>query len=353
MALKDLIRRLEDFLGVNAPQDAREDAGGGDTASSPRRREALRHGLNLALRATISIGLLAWVISGIDLRAAGAVMLRANLLLVPVIFALVIAERLLASLRWYLLVRGDPRVTYWRITRLLFTTTFAGFFFPGTVGVELLRVYSLGRGIANIALAFSSVLVERIQALTALAALTLVALISAPPGMPPEIEPAAWIGLCALVGGTALLLWRPFRDLTYRLLPGARLEGLRFQLAKVYDCLDLYRRQPGPMALGLLVALAFQVLRILQVVVGAWALGIDLPVQYYFVIMPTIILLTLLPISIAAGLGVREAAFVHLFGLVGMAGDAAFSLSLFVYVISFSAGLPGAWMYARSGLKLA
>ena len=131
MALKDLIRRLEDFLGVSAAQDAREDAGGGDKASSPRRREALRHGLNLALRATISIGLLAWVISGIDLRAAGAVMLRANLLLVPVIFALVIAERLLASLRWYLLVRGDPRVTYWRITRLLFTTTFAGFFFPG------------------------------------------------------------------------------------------------------------------------------------------------------------------------------------------------------------------------------
>ena len=51
-------------------------------------------------------------------------------------------------------------------------------------------------------------------------------------------------------------------------------------------------------------------------VVGAWALGIDLPVGYCFVIMPTIILLTLLPISIAAG-------------------------------------LPGAWMYARSGLKLA
>jgi len=347
MKLADLMRRLEDLMGVSAAPE--------QPGARPARthKEALRHGLNLALRATISIGLLAWVISGIDLRAAGAVVLRANLLLVPVIFALVIAERLLASLRWYLLVRGDPRVTYWRITRLLFTTTFAGFFFPGTVGVELLRVYSLGRGIANIALAFSSVLVERIQALTALAALTLIALVSAPPGMPPEIAPVAWLGLGALVGGTVLLLWRPFRDLTFRLLPGAGLEGLRFQLAKVYDCLDLYRRQPGPMALGLLVAFGFQVLRILQVVVGAWALGIDLPVLYYFVIMPTIILLTLLPISIAAGLGVREAAFVHLFGLVGMAGDAAFSLSLFVYVISFAAGLPGAWMYARSGLKLA
>jgi hypothetical protein len=171
--------------------------------------------------------------------------------------------------------------------------------------------------------------------------------------MPPEIAPVAWLGLAALVGGTALLLWRPFRDLTLRLLPGARLDAVRFQLAKVYACLDLYRRQPGPMAFGLLVAVAFQVLRILQVVVGAWALGIDLPLEYYFVIMPVIILLTLLPISIAAGLGVREAAFVHLFGLVGMAGDAAFSLSLFVYVISFAAGLPGAWMYARSGLKLA
>jgi glycosyltransferase 2 family protein len=342
VTLRNLMRRFEDLMGVSA---AAEQPG-----EHLARTGFFRQHMKLGLRAAISLGLLAWVISGIDLGAAGVVMLRANLLLVPVIFLLVIAERLLASLRWYLLVRGDPRVTYWRITRLLFTTTFAGFFFPGTVGVELLRVYSLGRGIANLALAFSSVLVERIQALTALAALTLVALSSAPPGMPPEIAPVAWLGLLALVGGTALVMWAPFRALTLRLLPGARLRG---QLAAVYDCLDLYRRQPGPMALGLLIALAFQGLRIIQVVVGAWALGIDLPVQHYFAIMPTIILLTLLPISIAAGLGVREAAFVHLFGLVGMAGDAAFSLSLFVYVISFAAGLPGAWMYARSGVKLA
>ena len=68
MALKDLIRRLEDLMGVSAPQGARA----GEKPSAPRRYEALRHGLNLALRATISIGLLAWVISGIDLRAAGA-----------------------------------------------------------------------------------------------------------------------------------------------------------------------------------------------------------------------------------------------------------------------------------------
>jgi glycosyltransferase 2 family protein len=345
VTLRNLMRRFEDLMGVSA---AAEEPG-----EHLARTGFFRPHVKFGLRAAISIGLLAWVISGIDLGAAGTVMLQANLLLVPVIFLLVIAERLLASLRWYLLVRGDPRVTYWRITRLLFTTTFAGFFFPGTVGVELLRVYSLGRGIANLALAFSSVLVERIQALTALAALTLVALSSAPPGMPPEIAPVAWLGLLALVGGTALVMWAPFRALTLRLLPGARLRGLRGQLAAVYDCLDLYRRQPGPMALGLLIALAFQGLRIIQVVIGAWALGIDLPVQYYFAIMPTIILLTLLPISIAAGLGVREAAFVHLFGLVGMAGDAAFSLSLFVYVISFAAGLPGAWMYARSGVKLA
>jgi glycosyltransferase 2 family protein len=307
--------------------------------------------VKLILRTTISIGLLVWVISGIDLTQVGGVMRRADLLLVPVIFALVIAERLLASWRWYLLARGDPRVTYGRITRLLFTTTFAGFFLPGT-GVELLRVYTLGRSIDNLALAFSSVLIERVQALTALAVLTLVALISAPPGMPAEIGPLAWLGLGAVVGGTAMLMWRPFRALTLRLLSAPRLDRLRAQLAKVYDCLDLYRQQPGPMALGLLVAFGFQILRIVQVVVGAWALGIEMPVPYFFAIMPTIILLTLLPISIAAGLGVREAAFVQLFGMVGMAGDAAFSLSLFVYVISFSAGLPGAWMYVRSGLSL-
>jgi uncharacterized membrane protein YbhN (UPF0104 family) len=349
MMLADLRRKLDDLLGLGpGPEEVERDG----PPLLARRKEGLPHSLKFGLRAAVSIGLLLWVISGINLPAAGGIMRRANLLLVLVIVALFFGERLLGSFRWYLLVRGDPRVTYWRLTRLLFTTTFAGFFLPGSVGVELLRVYSLGRGIGNLARAFSSVLIERIQALTALAVLTLVGLLSAPTGMPPEIGEAAWVGLVAMVGGTVLLMWPPFRQMTLSLLPGVRLDGLRAQLTKVYGCLDLYRRQPGPMTLGLLVAFGFQILRILQVVVGAWALGIDTPVLCYFAIMPTIILLTLLPISIAAGLGVREAAFVHLFGLVGMSGDAAFGLAMFVYVISFSAWLPGGWMYARSGLKL-
>jgi glycosyltransferase 2 family protein len=350
MMPSDLVRRLDDLLGLGPVQEAVERD---DPLPLARRKQGLPPGVKLGLRAAVSIGLLLWVISGINLAAAAEVMRRADLLLAPVVVALFMGERLLGSLRWYLLVRGDSRVTYWRLTRLLFATTFAGFFLPGSVGVELLRVYSLGRGIGNLARAFSSVLIERIQALTALAVLTLVGLLSAPPGMPPEIGEAAWLGLVGMLGATLLLMWPRFRQLTLGLLPGARLDGLRDQLAKVYGCLDLYRRQPGPMALGLLIAFGFQILRVLQVVVGAWALGLHTPLQCFFAIMPTIILLTLLPISIAAGLGVREAAFVYLFGLAGMPGDAAFGLALFVYVISFSAWLPGGWIYARSGLKLA
>ncbi|MGH6919281.1 MAG: hypothetical protein ACREJ0_16440, partial [Geminicoccaceae bacterium] len=96
MTLSDLMRRLEDLMGVSAAKERPEGV------RPPRlRSDALWHGVKLGLRAAISIGLLVWVISGIDLGAAGAVMLRANLLLVPVILALMIAERLLASLRWY------------------------------------------------------------------------------------------------------------------------------------------------------------------------------------------------------------------------------------------------------------
>ena len=56
-----------------------------------------------------------------------------------------------------------------------------------------------------------------------------------------------------------------------------------------------------------------------------------------------------MPVSIG-GLGVRETAFVWLFGFVGVTETAAFTLSLMVYALSILSALPGGWYYARGGI---
>ncbi len=88
---------------------------------------------------------------------------------------------------------------------------------------------------------------------------------------------------------------------------------------------------------------------VLTAVIG-WAFGLHVPFVYFLVIVPTIFLLIMLPISIG-GLGVREAAYVYLFGLVGVAPEAALGLAIVNYLLRLLSVLTGAWVYARRGVQ--
>ncbi len=305
-----------------------------------------------SLRILVSIGLLALLFTEVDAAAILTILSGTNLewLLVMVLMALL--DRVSAAYRWYILLpRNSPNITMRRITRLIFTSSFVGYFLPGTVGTEILRIYGLGRGTSDLARAASSVLVERVLALAALMVLVLIGLVLTPPGFPAGIGSAALIGLAGLVAGGSMLMTPRLRLLTLQSIPGRRFAMLRSKLIKLYGCLDTYRRQPGLLSWAAATAVLFHLLRIAFVAAGGLALGLDLNLLYYVVITPIIIFVTMLPISIA-GLGVQEAAYVVLFGFVGVPAETALSLSLLCRAVLLIAMLPGAWFYWRHGFHL-
>ena len=187
------------------------------------------------------------------------------------------------------------------------------------------------------------------MAMLALVLLVLTGLALRPlPGLPPEVGRLAWIGLVGLIA-LAWPLWHPrLRSMVGRRWRG-RLLPLRARLTKVMRVLDGYRQQPGLMVLSLALAVFFQLLRCLATAIGAAALGADLPFMLFLVITPIAILIGLAPISIA-GLGVQEAVYVYLLGLVGMAPEMALPLALLIRVMQLVVTLPGAWFYVRRGI---
>jgi hypothetical protein len=90
---------------------------------------------------------------------------------------------------------------------------------------------------------------------------------------------------------------------------------------------------------------AVQVIRVLQ----AWCLGralhIDAPITLYFVTIPVILLIMLLPITVN-GLGTSQAAFLWTFGAAGVARPSAFTLSLLFVALGVLGNLPGGLLYA-------
>ena len=303
-----------------------------------------------AARAAFGIGLLVLLFVWVDFGAMVAAIRQVRLDLLALLVATIFAARLISALRWFLLLRGLHRaVSYTGILRLTFVSDFIGYFSPGSLGVDALRLYGMSRTTSDLALSATSMLVERMFAVLALIVLVLVGLAFQLPVLPPEIGRLAWLGLALLALALVGLMAPPFRRTTLWLLSHPRLLRVHAGAQKVYRSLDQYRARPALLAGSFAVAVIFQLMRCAIAAIGALAFGVHLPFLLYMVIMPVIILITLLPISIA-GLGVRELGFVYLFGEVGMPAEIALSLSLLIRILTILLAVPGAWFYVRRGV---
>ena len=301
-------------------------------------------------RATFGIGLLVLLFIWVDLDAMVATVHQVRLDLLALLVASIFAGRLISALRWYLLLRGLHRaVSYTGVLRLTFVSDFIGYFSPGSLGIDALRLYGMSRTTSDLALSATSMLIERMLAFLALIILVLIGLALQLPVLPPELGRLAWLGLALLVLALAGLMAPRSRRTTLRLLSHPRLMRVHSGAQKVYRSLDRYRARPALLAGSFVIAVIFQLVRCANAAIGAAAFGVHLPFLLFIVIMPVIILITLLPISIA-GLGVRELGFVYLFGQVGMPAEIALSLSLLIRILTILLAVPGAWFYVRRGV---
>ncbi|MCG8695104.1 MAG: flippase-like domain-containing protein [Minwuiales bacterium] len=302
--------------------------------------------MSRGIKIAISVGLLAFLISRLDLARAGEIAIGMHLGLLLLAVIVVIADRLFAAYRWYILLPTRNRIGFGRLVRFMFVSGFLGFLVPGTVGVEAVRIYSLSRATDDLAMAFSSVLVERLFGVLSLLILVLVGLVVAPLGLPPAVGQLALAGLAGIVLVVAVLMLPRLRALTFALLPGNMLGLVRSKLQKLYERLDAYQSRPGVLAWSMLLAVLFQMQRVVQVAILAWGLGLDFQLLHFFALMPIILFVTLLPISIA-GFGVRETSFVYLLGLAGIEAEAGFTLALLTFVTNHVSVVIGAWLYVR------
>jgi uncharacterized protein (TIRG00374 family) len=301
-------------------------------------------------RAVVSVAILAIIASRIDLDLVWEISRAADLAWIVLAFALALGGRIFAAIRWYLLLYGsNPGARFGRIVRLVFVSSLFGMFLPGMLGVDVIRVYGLSKSTSDLALAFTSVMVERLLATAVLVVLVLVSLFFVPPGLPDGLMHVAQVGLFLIVVGSLAIMQSATRAVGDHILDALRLAPIKIRLHKIYKALDYYKTKPMIMAWSVVAAVVAVAFRIVPAVVIAIALGLEIPLVHFAIFLPLIHFATQVPISIG-GLGVRETAFVILFGLVGVSNEEAFTLSLIVYLVTVCSALPGAWFYARGGI---
>ena len=121
-------------------------------------------------------------------------------------------------------------------------------------------------------------------------------------------------------------------------------------LRAVYEGIHAYRRHPGLLVGVTVLTLAIQAVRVLAIWLAGKAVGVELSPRIYYVMVPLLFLVMLVPFTIN-GLAVREAFFVSFLTKVGVSADAAFATGFLFFVVTIALALPGAVILAWEGLR--
>ena len=291
------------------------------------------------LRLLISVSLLGLILGLVDPAKLMTALHRTDWWLIGLSTLISWASILLVAYRWQVVIGADGiRVSLGRLTYWYSVASFFRMFLPMVIGGDLVRAHALAKHTGQPAFAAASVVMERIVGLSAMIGIALAALAVTPLARDlPAVYPGV-LAICATyVAGLFVLFHRTLEQTMVRLLQRIHLDGLSQKVAQGFQTLHALRAHRRVLLLAFLASVFFQGVHVCGIYLIGRALGLEVPWTYYFVTVPVIWLITILPISIN-GMGVRESAFVLFFVAAGVSNADAILLAFLVFaqLISFS-----------------
>lgn len=233
--------------------------------------------------------------------------------------------------RWRLLARPLGFDRPWRqFVGIYYVGMFFNLVLPTSVGGDLVRAWYLDHRGNRKLRAFYSVLADRGSGLVILLTLACLAALACPVVLPAWIPWSVWgtAGVAAIVG--AVVFWRVTR-------PSAANGTLT---AVIVTYLNRPRMLLATTGLSVLVQAANVVL--------VWLIGValaaDVPASFYWIMVPMVTLLTLVPVSLN-GMGIREGGTVLFLSQVGVPEGTALTIAVLWFAVMAVNSLAGGLVY--------
>jgi glycosyltransferase 2 family protein len=285
------------------------------------------------LKICLSVGLLFYLFTLIDLDRLLDHLRTVDLRYLLVALLLLLAQIGISSFKWQLILSSDGvRMRLPFLIKTYMIGNFLSLFLPTSFGGDIYRVLAV-RGVnRDLAKSTSSVLFDRLSGVLALVSIGIFAYLALPD------QPYEPVVMTSYVLGLAAFLLMS-SDRAVEIINASKISLVK-KVGKILVSFRNYRRHPRNLALIVLLSFAFQLNIVLVNKVYTMALGLDIPLSMLLVIIPVIYLTEVLPISIN-GLGVRESAFSFFFVLIGHTVEDGLAVSLLVIGMRYLLGLLG------------
>lgn len=300
--------------------------------AAPNRRGSY---LAFATRAGIGLLVIGFLLWHYDARPILRILGRENLGYFVATVAIYVAGQVMSAWRWQLLAAVVAvRARFRDFLGYYFVGLFTNLFVPGLLGGDALRAVYLGRRTQRLGEAVASVVADRGTGLIALFWLAALMALLIPSALaPPLIKAIVLTGAIAL----ALVLLAPLVAMILPRLPRLLRRGLGVVHPYLHHPLSMF---PG-FSLSFLLQASLGVAQWIL----ARGLGLPQPLAVFLLCVPIANVAAGFPITLN-GLGVRETAYLVLFGMAGMARDDAIALGLLWFAATMLGGLTGAIAFA-------
>ncbi len=278
-------------------------------------------------------------------------------------FFILFALLAIGSVRWgMLLAARGVRLSRSSVFMYYLVGMFFNNFLPSTVGGDVVKAYYLSRATGKGAVAFISVLLDRLMGMGGLCVVATAACLfggrtlwSLPATRPYALPVFLIVGGVTIFLGLFFLLVFNDRVMNF-FLALARWGKIGEKIRQMHEALYLYKEHPGVLVKTLLISTGIWVM----IVTAAWLLALaftsplsplppgkfpPISILYFFLFLPPIAVIMSVPVSFA-GIGTREMGFIIFFGaLPGVGAPGALVISLTFYFLYLVASLIGGVIY--------
>ncbi len=298
--------------------------------------------LSIVLRVLVSgiLLVLLFKLNRIDLHNLLNDVKSADKLFLALGFLIFSLSYLLGFLRWQMLLKASG--IHASLKKLVVSFSggiFFSIFLPSTIGGDIVRTADLAEHTKKAKEVIATVFLDRLSGYIGLVIVILPAFLL---GGSLVHDKFVFLSLAAIAGLLVLILLVLFNSFIYSKIslflsaPGAG--RIKEALKNLHHEIHTFRHRKKLILHNLILSFLIQLISPLSIYFIGLALGIKINIIYYFIFLPIIGAVTLLPISIG-GLGLREYLFVIYFAKAAVTKQLAVTMSLlsFSFIVLYGA----------------
>jgi len=293
-----------------------------------------RRKLMVAVRALVVVIIYVIILRNVNLTGVAARLNTATAWAFAAGVVLLLGQAGLCTARWRLLLESaSVRPGFADSYRVFLEGSFFNQALPSTIGGDAWRVVRWHAAGVSLRAAAASVLMDRISGAMGAAILAILAsLVLSRHGVDAQLTLFIFcLGALAIAGGVTFIVM-----IGRRVLPFRRFTRIHGEIAKLQGSLVRDRR----FLASLLYSIAGHCLSVIAVFLTARSLGVDLSLLLIVSVTACVLLVIMIPISLA-GWGMREASFIALLVPLGVNSQDGLLIGILFGLICLVSALPG------------